>query len=234
MPPRLPTIAALAGSTVCLTVACGTLLSAAEETDQAPTPTGTGGGRDGGDGVLVPEDSGTGTGTSDAGTATTERIVFVTIGKFPGDAMNGTGGDARCNAEAQGSILPRVKGATYKAWLSESTRDAKAQVPSSTVPFKLPKGEVLAKDSVQLIQGDLDHRIDQDQNGVTITGPEKVWTGTNEGGVTAKETCKDWTSAGGKDKDKGKYGQVDKTDTQWTAAGEDDCGTPHRLYCIEQ
>lgn len=232
MPPRLPTLAALAGSTVCLTVACGTLLSASEETDSNPTATGTGGKGDGGDGVLVPED--TGTGASDSGTKARERIVFVTVGKFPGDVLSGTGGDAKCNESAQGSSLPDVKAATFKAWLSESTRDAKDRVPSSNAPFKLASGEIIAKDSVTLIQGILEHRIDHDQNGVAVTGPEKVWTGTLAGGLRAKETCKDWTAAGVKDKSKGTIGQIDKTDSQWTDVGEDDCETPHRLYCIEQ
>jgi Protein of unknown function (DUF1554) len=63
--------------------------------------------------------------------------VFVTSQGFNGNLGGLAGADTKCQALADTAGL----GGTYKAWLSDSTTDARNRLTQATVPYRLVDGQ---------------------------------------------------------------------------------------------
>jgi len=144
-----------------------------------------------------------------------------------GGATGIAAGDAICQKLASDALLDDP--AQYKAWLSDSTVDAKARFQTSG-PWVRPDGTLIARDASSLTQGDLLTAIDQTETGLYF-GAATVWTGTSNNGTKQTNTCTNWTTASSATQ--GVTGQADDS-TFWTdQAPSTPCNiTTAHLYCL--
>lgn len=164
------------------------------------------------------------------------RFVFVTSSGHDGNfaaeagAVDGLdGADIFCQGKADG-VNAIVPVGTYKAWLSDSTADAKDRIGITFFEYFLSDGTIIATGLVDLIDGTaLDSAIALDETG-TAVGALAVWTGTSTAGVGVLDDCTDWTTTG----DIGQFGTANVSATPgWTDSGKIACTTPARLYCFQ-
>lgn len=104
------------------------------------------------------------------------KTVFITSQVFNGNLGGLAGADAKCQQLATAAGL----GGTYKAWLSDSTTDARDRLTHATVPYRLVDGTTVANDFTDLTDGSLDAPINRAENG-TVVG-DRPWTGTDFAG----------------------------------------------------
>jgi hypothetical protein len=203
--------------------------------------TGTGGAATGGSGGAsatggaagaggAPPDAGGADATTDGGgndARPAGRRVFVTSEAYDGALGGVSGGDAKCQAAANGAGL----GGTWLAWLSDTTTSPSARFPQSTEPYVLVGGGQLAADWTDLIDGSLAAPIDRDETGSALAdaGAARVWTGTVADGTLSGGNCADWTTVGSG----GVYGTAAATDSQWSFTSGNTCGSLDHLYCFE-
>jgi hypothetical protein len=164
-------------------------------------------------------------------------IVFITSETSSGNIGGLASADSWCQKLAESAGLA----GTYKAWLSDSTTDARERITNASVPYTLVDGiTVVANDFSDLTDGEIAHEIDQQENGVAISR-STVWTGTSFDGlvvsvpICASCACRDWRW--GEPGDRGGAGAVFdgvNTDARWTQAETRTCETPARIYCFEQ
>jgi hypothetical protein len=160
-----------------------------------------------------------------------ERIVFVTSQVYTGAAVNGiTGANNKCQASANQSTNPRVKGRAFRAWISTDASAADVRLPHGTMAYVRPNGTVVATDWTQLTDGTLDLAIQLDEFGVSRAGT--AWTGTTPDGASViGQNCVDWTSAAMAAT--GRSGAVVATGATWTSDVDRPCNLGRRLYCVE-
>ncbi len=98
---------------------------------------------------------------------------------------------------------------------------------------------MVADDWTDLTDGSLDHAIDHDEFGNSVTG--SVWTNTETNGKAhditrdcgpGSSTSAVWTSASGFES--GRYGTSTASSSQWTMTTNTACSNSFRLYCFEQ
>ena len=163
------------------------------------------------------------------------RVVFVTTNAFVGALGGLAGADAKCQAAADASSLPTVRGRTYVAWISTLVIAADKRLVHGTGMYVRPDGAMVAKNYDDFVGGNLTHAMSVDENGEVTAGP--AWTGTNEKGESTKPTCAEWSDAppmtGGAVLN-GLTGDVTGTDKTWSANQEVSCASTARLYCIER
>ncbi len=168
---------------------------------------------------------------------TAYKRMFITSTTHTGSIGGLTGADGICQARATSASL----GGTWKAWLSSSTVNAASRLTQFTTgQYKLIDDTPVANSWADLIDGILLYNIDIDEtdNFVPSSPTRQTWTNTNTNGTragsTLSTTCSDWTSTSGTSR----YGDGDRTDAQWTyrtgGAGDSNCTSSFRLYCIEQ
>jgi hypothetical protein len=155
------------------------------------------------------------------------KRVFLTRNTYKGNLGGLSGADAICAAEASDAGWI----GTVKAWLSDSTQDARDRI-TGVGPWRLPNGVPVAIDTIDLLDGSIFTPINQDASGsYHENGP--VWTGTSENGTRLPETCSDWSSLGGS----GVIGSSSATlGGDWTDPGNylNNCQQQEaRLYCFE-
>jgi hypothetical protein len=186
-------------------------------------------GSDGGGGT-----GGTGGGTGGTGGSTDRTVqVFVTSGTFDGDFVDQAGGDAACNAAAEGLA------GTWVAWLGRGScgtcMTAKERIPDGE--YHLLNQTVVALDKDDLTDGTLLHAINLTEGSTTLDSGN-VWTGTTADGLDGGVgTCMIWsTNDVGT---RGRVGDPTATDETWSDLGEGDpdtggltCDTPLHLYCF--
>jgi hypothetical protein len=165
------------------------------------------------------------------------KCVFVTYELFDGDIGGLDGADAECQAAADRlGANPALQGKTFKAWLSDSTTDARDRLYHAVVPYRLVDGTQIAADWNDLIDGSLDNPIDVNETHNITPAPPEVWTATYPDGTYSEwnfePPCADWTTA---HIDSGAAaGRADMTDDGWTHLGVASCSFPQHLYCFEQ
>lgn len=162
-----------------------------------------------------------------------ERVVFATKGGFNGNQLGGiAGADAKCNAAASSPTAhARVKGRTFKAWISITTgtvSSVKDRLVHGTGHYVKPGGTIVANDWSDLTDGTLQSGIDQDETGAPVTG--HAWTGTTIAGLAGPNQCDGWGPSG----NQGRTGNVGGAMNGWTDGNDDGCGTLDHLYCFEQ
>ena len=168
------------------------------------------------------------------------KKVFVTSTTYTGQLGSFAGAYAKCQARAQAAGLS----GTYKAWLSGRPdgfggQNAADFLTHATVPYVLVDGTRVADDWSDLTDGSLDHAINMDEFGNTVSG--NVWTNTETDG-SAHDHRRDcgpaadlndvWDS--GSQFESGRYGTSTATDSQWTMTNNTACNNQFRLYCLEQ
>lgn len=180
----------------------------------------------GGDGAALPDFS------SD------ERVAFLTsvdgignLSTWPDAlAVGATGidaGDAVCRARATAAGLDDPT--SFKAWLSDSTTNAKDRFINDGRWVRLD-GVKIADNLADLTDGELFTSINVMETGEYYDSWETVWTGTDQDGTLISGACDDW--APGSDATQGRVGRPVDVTPLWTTNFDRDCDTPQRLYCF--
>ncbi len=179
------------------------------------------------DGNLDPDD-----GCSD--TCALDRRVFVTSELFKGgDFASLYLADALCANFADDQGWP--DGLKYRAWLSDSTTDARDRFTRGRGRLVMTNGLVFAQSWSALLAGQLDNPLEVTEKSETYHGG--VWTGTRPDGtaVPGAEHCEDWATEMALKT--GHYGYSDRTTAEWTlAVGFDQpspCIADYALYCFQ-
>lgn len=179
------------------------------------------------DGNLEPDD-----GCSE--TCAADRRVFVTSVQKPGGELEGLKlADALCANLADDQGWP--DGLTYRAWLSDSTTDARDRFKQGRGRLVMANGLVLAKSWSALLAGQLESPLVVTEKSETYQGA--VWTGTRPDGtgVPDAEHCEDWATKSVLPK--GHFGYSDRMTGEWTLAVDGDqpasCYVDFAVYCFQ-
>lgn len=213
-------------SSIVLFTACGDDTATGGNGGSGGQPSSGGAPTDGGNGG-APSDGGSGEGGAGGDPGPMKR-VFVTSTTFDGNLGGLAGGDAECQALADGAEL----GGTWMAWLSETAGESPStRFTQSVDPYVLVGGAQIAADWAALIDGSIDAPIDRDENGAQISDEILVvWTGTTANGTGVSPCCDDWTNTASG----GAKGLTSATDATWSFNTGQGCTTLSHLYCFEQ
>jgi len=157
-----------------------------------------------------------------------ESIVFVSsVESYDGNFGGIAGADLVCAGLVNDASLDGV----FVAWLSNSTLNAGERLPDAT--FKTTNGDTVADNLADLLDGDIDIRIEYDETGTQKNKGKHVWTGTDGSGDNiAGLNCNDWTSSSSGVN--GKRGETNKNDFKWTENSDKECSdNKNVLYCFE-
>jgi hypothetical protein len=154
------------------------------------------------------------------------KRVFTTSTAQNGNLGGIAGANAICAARASAASLS----GTYRAWIGDGTGDPSANF-TKTSSYVLVDGATLVSPTyADLTDGNLDHAIDQDEFGNTITTNKFTWTNVSISGTAGGNHCGSWTATTGS----GGVGSL-VTATNWTSTSTvAACNTNRRLYCFEQ
>lgn len=153
-----------------------------------------------------------------------DRIVFVSYEGARGDAVASVAdADAVCLRSASSSTS-LVKGRTFRAWVSDATSSAASRLVHGQGRYRLISGTVIANDWSDLVDGTLRAPINEDENGVAVTG--SVWTHTAVDGSYVAGCLEGGQSMG-------QSGLTRAEDAQWTASPPKRCGERGHVYCFE-
>jgi hypothetical protein len=179
----------------------------------------------------------TGTGAPLPSFAATGKIAFITtvsgngnLGSWPdaGGASGIAAGDAICQARATAAGLANA--ANFRAWLSDSSMDAKDRYTSDG-PWVRPDGVKVAEDMADLTDGSLFTAITQDESG-GYRGNTGAWTGTGTDGILTANICADWTD--GTNAINGTGGRSSFAGRGWSDMDTRTCdSTFEHLFCLE-
>ena len=133
----------------------------------------------------------------------------------------------------------QVRPGTWKAWLSDSTTNARDRLTHNSTPYVLVSGNIVANNWGDLIDSTLMHDISETYYGGIIGGD--VFTGTNANGAKhafnpAGDYCENWTSDSIGNHNY-VYGRAYVTSNLWTAVTSGfapTCSNFKRLYCLWQ
>ncbi len=168
------------------------------------------------------------------------KKVCATSTTYNGNLGSIAGAHSKCQARASAAGLS----GTYKAWISGRTtgfgdQHASGYLTHATVPYELVNGTKVADNWADLTDGSLDHAIDRDEFGNSVTG--NVWTNTETNGM-AHDVTRDcgpgssnsavWTNS--QSIESGRYGTSTASNSQWTMTSNTGCNSNFRLYCFEQ
>jgi hypothetical protein len=153
------------------------------------------------------------------------------LGSWP-DAGGSSGiaaGDAICQARATAAGLSNPT--HFKAWLSDSTTNAKDRI-NSNGPWVRLDGVLIANSKADLLDGSLFTGISVTETMNYNGSWANVWTGTATDGNKATDHCSNWTSSSSGTN--GRTGSGNHTGQRWTDHWSAACNTNYRsLYCIE-
>jgi hypothetical protein len=169
-------------------------------------------------------DSGTDSAMVDA--AKKPLRAFVSSQIKNGNLGGVAGADQTCMQLATAQNL----GGNWRAWISVNGTDAIDHI-TSTGPWQLVNGDVVADNKTTLASGSLKHLIDKDEKGATPPDAEdRAWTATGANGRYTGPDCAGWTSTGAN----GMVGEAKNGGAnQWTALGSEPCSEVNRVYCFE-
>jgi len=154
------------------------------------------------------------------------KRVFVTSGRYTGNLGGLSGGDAKCAAAAGAARL----GGNWTAWLSDANLDAVDRIPDES-PWYLVDGTTLAFQFKADLTDLPKHPINRDENGTLVPQFQRVWTGTEYGGMGMPDNhCQGWTI--GTAAADALVGFV--AITAWTDEAIVSCASTLRLYCFER
>jgi len=224
-----------AGTSSGTTTMATTMASTEEATTDAVAVCGNGVVEDSGplpeecdDGNLVPDD-----GCGD--TCATDLIMFVSsVWYLPGELMSLHLADAICfNRADDAGFLDALR---FRAWLSDSTTDARDRLKPGRGRLVLTNGLVVADSWQALLAGELQNAVEVTEKMETYHGG--VWTGTRPDGtaVPGSGHCDDWASTS--IHKTGYYGYSDRATPEWTLSALDDnplmCIGKQPIYCLAE
>ncbi|MDP1602250.1 MAG: DUF1554 domain-containing protein [Legionella sp.] len=154
--------------------------------------------------------------------------AFVTSTTSNGNLGGLSGGNTICQTRATAVGLTGV----WRAWLSTTTVTAVTNILyNSTVTYvrSSQTGTVIAPPGT-LLSGSIATTF-LTEDGFTPAGVGEVYTGTQQNGTPAVNTCADWTSNGGVIG--GQFGVTTSTNASWTASNIGGCNVLRRLYCFQ-
>ena len=149
--------------------------------------------------------------------------VFVTSTTSNARFNGLAGADTICKNLASAAGLT----GTWTAWLSNENGPSALARVTSTGPWRLRGGEIVAASKIALVSGTLAHAIDRDEKGALVPA-SRVWTGTGTNGQYQTNDCDKWTNG-----NNGRVGTSAGADATWTSVAVDDCDSARRLYCFE-
>jgi hypothetical protein len=154
------------------------------------------------------------------------KRAFVTSVTSSGNLGGFAGADTLCKTRATAASL----GGTWVAWLSNGKANGTHAVNrlTSTGPWYLLSGAVVAADKATLTSGALTHAIDRNELNQVVA--DTAWTGTGANGRYLHHACGAWGAA----TQNGRYGSTSAVDGTWTAAADGPCTVSRRVYCFEQ
>jgi hypothetical protein len=155
------------------------------------------------------------------------HLIFATSTPLQGNLGGISGADGLCQKSA---IAAGLSG-TFKALISDSSTSARDRL---TIGFPLHNtaGQLIATDTTDLWDGDVQNPIAYDEHGALVTSIFRVWNGTRDSGrAYAQNTCQDWTSSA--QDDMGEIGMLNRKAT-WIDDSAVTCDKEGRLYCISQ
>jgi hypothetical protein len=223
-------------------VACETTVNLGTGPDAAPTDAAAGtdaggdatqatdatqgtdaGGADGG--VDAPAGSDAGTDAADA--AGGPKGIFVTRSTYFPDFGSVSKADFRCQTSAGAQQLP----GTWKAWMSDSTKDAADRITSDGPWIAVVTGVLLFQNKAAL-RGFPLAALATDELGKPA--PDRWWTGTLANGLRSPSTCLDWTTqaqgSGGQTGTRNGPGVPGK---EWTEDLVFSCQDTFALICLQ-
>jgi hypothetical protein len=176
-----------------------------------------------------------------------DLVVFTTKASFDGNLGGIAGADAKCNTYAKAAGLP----GTFRAWLSDSSTDARTRVPEAG-PWRVlnkegKQADVAFQDRaawegyprVPIKNTEFGKEL-HDLSGTTTTEIPYTWTGTNLGGTKHGCHCKDWSTSNNPTScANGEYGGVigsrygGASDEKWTYVGPNPCNAKSGLLCYQ-
>jgi len=167
-------------------------------------------------------------------TCALERRVFVTSKLYAGGDLEGLKlADAQCANRADDAGWPEPL--KYRAWLSDSTTDARDRFKRGRGRLVLMNGLILAQSWAALLAGQLENPIDVTEKGETYHGG--VWTGTRPDGtaVPGSQHCEDWKTES--IFPKGHYGDSNLATPEWTLSASwnqpSSCPATYAIYCFQ-
>jgi hypothetical protein len=177
----------------------------------------------------------TGSGPSLPSFASMGKKVFLTstkgtgdLGTWPGAA--GKAGLAAGDAICQNLALASNLAGTFKAWLSDSTTDAKNRLMSNG-PWVRLDGVKVAENKADLTKGALFTSINQSETGAYDSN-YGVWSGSTADGLKTANTCSNWTD--GTSSFSGSSGAAASAGSSWSNnASGSFCNSGFALYCFE-
>jgi len=179
------------------------------------------------DGNLVPDD-----GCSD--TCALDRRVFVSsITYKAGELQSLYIANAFCANRADDQGWPEPL--KYRAWLSDSTTDARDQLTRGRGRLVMANGLVFATSWSALLAGQLENPLQVTEKSETYNGG--VWTGTRPDGTAVPDSghCDDWSN--NSILKSAYYGYSDRKTAEWTMAEGFDqpssCPSPYAIYCFQ-
>lgn len=165
-------------------------------------------------------------------TSTERKIAFVTSTTHNGNLGGIAGADAICAARASEAGLS----GTFLAWIADSTTYPAARFSHWNYGYYQlgSGGPITADDFVDLTDGTIDDDIDRDEDGNTISAPERTWTGSTDEGLPygGSTHCNNWTSSSSGNN--GRTGNVNNSLNNWASESTETCDDLYRLYCFEQ
>lgn len=157
------------------------------------------------------------------------KRVFITSTTYNGDLGRLTGGDSKCQTQANTANL----GGTWKAWLSDKTTSAASRLVHYGGPYQRVDGIRVANNWLDLTDGSLLAPINVTELKTTFNATW-VWTGTfADGSIRQADdhgSCASWYSSfvGGT------TGDSSRIDSGWSDYGASACYYSRPLFCIEQ
>ena len=167
-------------------------------------------------------------------TCALDRGAFVTSIQYQAGALESLKiADALCFNRADDQGLPDAL--KYRAWLSDSTTDARDRFTRGRGRLVLVNGLVLASSWSALLAGALENNFEVTEKSETYHGG--VWTGTrpDSTAVPGSQHCDDWST--NSFLKMGHYGYSDRTTLEWTMSelwdNPSPCSSPYALYCMQ-
>ena len=179
------------------------------------------------------------TGQPESRPAYCPRVAFVTSTTYGGGALGGlAGADTECQTHAESAGLASAGSPVFKAWLSDSSTNARDRFTSPGGPWVTTgPGNPVADDLTDLTTCDpecLDNPISLTETG-GVPARTNTHTGTNAAGNKFSGNCGDWANQMAD----GLFGHNNSTASGWVVSNQRNCGTSgdavlSHVYCFEQ
>jgi|GEM_PF-5356030 len=159
-------------------------------------------------------------------TSTSGNGRFSTWAETSQDGL--AGGDEVCQVRANAAGL----GGTWTAWLSTDTVDAKDRITDQAY-YLVDDTTKVCDNKADLIDGNIDHTINQQEDGTELGTNTEIRTGTTCSGISKGNfyTCNNWTDGSGSYQQW--EGRIGYTNCAWTDAMSRWCFDSRSFYCFE-